>query len=136
MIAGIAIIRNDHVILKGTLIPLGLALVLLMGYGGFLALSRNGHLEQVKSTYAENPEKAIQQEYAKAHKDNKAYSRFKPIWVVLIIVTAVLYLFFKSHYFKGLSLGLMGLFLIVLLIDSLLQYRLKPYYEALTELVQ
>ncbi len=134
LITAFAILKSNHTFLKGSLIPLGLAITILIGYGSFLAFSRSEHLVNVKTEYIENNEKAIQQEYEKAAKDNKAYSTLKPIWVILITISSVLFYFCKTDYLKGLSVGLIGLFLIALIIDSLLHHRLKPYFEILSSL--
>lgn len=135
LIGAVAIFKNNHPILKGTLIPIGLSVLILIGYGSYLAFSRPGHLENVKTVYAENQENAIHQEYEKASKDNKAYSTLKPIWIVLIIISALLFFVFKTDYLKGLSIGLIGLFFVALIVDTMLYYRVKPYLEALTKLV-
>ena len=134
LIAAVTILTNSHTLLKGTLIPMGLAVLILVVYGGFLAFSRSGHLEKTRTAYAENQEHAIQQEYDKAIADNKNYTMLKPIWIGLIIISAILFFVFKTDYLKGLSMGLIGLFFIVLVLDTLLQYRLKPYLEILTQL--
>ena len=134
LIAAVTIITNSHALLKGTLIPMGLAVLILVVYGGFLAFSRSGHLEKTRAVYEENQEQAIQQEYIKAIADNKNYTTLKPIWIGLIIISAILFFVFKTDYLKGLSLGLIGLFFIALIVDSLLHYRLKPYLEILNQL--
>ena len=134
LIAAVTVLTNSHTLLKGTLIPMGLAVLILVVYGGFLAFSRSGHLEKTSNAYAENQQQAIQQEYNKAIADNKNYTMLKPIWVGLIIISAILFFVFRTDYLKGLSLGLIGLFLIALIVDSLLQYRLKPYLEILNQL--
>jgi len=134
LVSGIAILTSNHTLLKGTLIPIGLAVLILVGYGSFLAFSRSGHLETTRAAYLENQEQAIQQEYKKALVDNKNYTMLKPIWIGLIIVSAILFIVVKTDYLKGLSLGLIGLFFIALLVDALLHHRLKPYVDFLTEL--
>ena len=133
LIAGITIFRSNHDLLKGMLIPLGLVVLILVCYGSVLAFTRSGHLENVKTVYAENQVQAIQKEYNKATTDNKNYTMLKPIWVVLIIISAILFYFLKTDYLKGLAIGLIGLFFTALLVDSMLHYRLKPYYEILIE---
>ncbi|MBD0404747.1 hypothetical protein [Flammeovirga sp. EKP202] len=132
LIAAIIILRSNHELLKGTLIPISLAVVMLLGYGGFLTFTRNGHLTNVESVYNESPAKAIEQEFEKAKKDHEAYSKLKPVWAVLIVLSLGLFFIFKTDYLKGLSLGLVGLFFLALIIDTNLHFRLKPYFDVLS----
>ena len=134
LIAVIFILKGDHQILRGTLIPLGLVLLMLLGYGGFQIFGRPAHVTKVDTLYQENPDKAVLQEYNKALKDDKTYSRFKPIWAVLLVVSVILFFVFTGNYLKGLAIGLMILFLSLLTLDTILQDRLKIYLEGLTEL--
>ena len=130
-IAFISIIKSQNVLLKGTLIPLGFMLVILFGYGGFQILKRPTHLLKVKETYHQNSQKAITAEYEKTIKDHKNYSMLKKVWVVLIILSAIAFLLFSKEYFKGLSIGLIALFLTTLIVDSILHQRLLAYLEYL-----
>ena len=134
LVAGISIFRSDHEFLRGMLIPLGLILLILIGYGGMQVVVRPNHVEKVQTLMEQSEEKAIDQEYQKAVKDNKAYSTLKPVWAVLIVVSVVLYFIFSTLYLKGLSIGIMGLFMTLLTLDSILQYRLDIYFTALKEL--
>lgn len=135
LIGGVAILKSDHEILKGTLIPLGLILVLLLGYGTMQVFSRPGHITKVSQVIGENPQEALDQEYNKAVNDDKVYSRLKIVWAILIAITAGFYLVFQSHYLKGLAIGLIALFLTVLIVDSVLHYRLNIYLKAINGLM-
>lgn len=136
LIAGIAIFRSDNTILRGTLIPLGLILLIFFGYGTFQTVSRPSHINKVTAVYNESPDKAIEQEFAKAQKDENSYRILKIVWVVLIVVSAVLFLVFSTDYLKGLSIGLIALFLTTLVVDSVLHHRLLVYFEFLKDLSQ
>ncbi len=129
------ILKGDHDFLRGMAIPLGLIVLLIGGYGAFQVIARPGHASMVSKLMNEDPQLAIQKEYEKAMKDDKAYSTLKPIWAVLIALSVGLYLYFSAYYFKGLSIGLMGLFMSVLILDSVLQYRLDVYLKALKSMI-
>ena len=131
----IMIFRSNHELLKGALIPLSLATLILAGYGGFLAFTRVGHLDNVKTLYAQDQAAATAQEYEKANTDLKAYSRLKPIWAIALAVLALSFFIPKSTYLQGLVLGLMALFFIALVLDTTLHHRLEPYHKALSESV-
>lgn len=130
----IFILKNDNSILKGSLIPLCLVVVICAGYGGFLTFSRPGHIVKTEKNYLRDPKMAVETELAKAVKDNNTYSLLKKIWPILIMVTAGLYYVMPSDYLKGLMIGMMTLFIAGLIIDSLLQDRLHPYLMVLKEL--
>ncbi|KXX66825.1 hypothetical protein [Flammeovirga sp. SJP92] len=132
LIAALLILRSHHELLKGMLIPLSLALTLLLGYGGYLTFTRNTHFTNVEAVYKESPAKAIEQEFEKAQKDHDAYSKLKPIWAILMVVSLLSFFIFKTDYLKGVSLGFVALFFIALMVDTTLHYRLKPYYETLS----
>jgi len=135
LIGSIAILKSNHEILKGTLIPLGLILMIFLGYGGFQTFGRQSYLTKVTAVHKESPKKAITQEYDKALKDAKTYKLLKIVWTILIVVSVIIYSIFSNDYFKGLAIGLIGLFLAALIIDSMLHYRLEIYLKGITEII-
>lgn len=134
LVAWVAIFRGQHEILRGALIPLGLMVVALGGYGGYQVTSRPGHIAKVQKLAENNPKEALQAEQTKAAKDHKAYSTLKPVWMVLIVVSVLLAFLLKGNYQKGLGMGLIALFLTLLALDSTLHYRLQHYMSALSQL--
>lgn len=128
------IFRSNHEILKGSLIPLALIVVASLGYGGFLAFTRVSHAVSVEEGLQEDPQKTISQELEKAERDHTAYSRFKPMWAALMVVSVILFFVLKTPYLKGLCLGLIAMFFFVLVLDTTLHHRLKPYYTELSRL--
>jgi hypothetical protein len=135
LIAAIAILRSDNSLLRGTLFPLGFIILIFFGYGGFQTFSRPSHINKVTEVYNENPEKAIEQELAKAQKDDRSYRNLKIVWSILIVLASLLFIIFSKDYFKGVSTGLIALFLTTLVVDSTLHYRLKIYLEQLQKLI-
>ncbi|MCP4521393.1 MAG: hypothetical protein GY827_06840 [Cytophagales bacterium] len=133
LVGAIAIFKSEHEVLRGTLIPLGLIIIALLGYGGFQIAGRPAHIDKVNTIYQQNPKEAIEQEYNKAMKDNKAYSTLKPVWAGLIILSVILYFIFSSYYFKGLAIGGVALFLSLLILDTTLHYRLQGYFKHIVE---
>ncbi|WP_139926331.1 hypothetical protein [Hymenobacter sp. DG01] len=136
LMAVIAILNSMHEFLRGTLVPLSLVVLVLMSYGGFQVAKRPGHLTKVAALQAQAPAKALQQEYAKAIKDDKAYTTLPPLWAGMMGASVLLFYMVSKVYWKGLSIGMMGLFLTLLLLDSTLHYRLRHYLQGLTELVR
>ncbi|MEM7656836.1 MAG: hypothetical protein AAF399_11960, partial [Bacteroidota bacterium] len=54
-----------------------------------------------------------------------------PIWTVVIIVCLGLFIFLPGEYWKGLSLGVLLMFVGLLFLDTFLHHNLAPYLEAL-----
>lgn len=134
VIAGIAIFRSEHEILRGALIPVALAVLLTLGYGSFMVVGRPAHQAKITKVYEENPEKAVGMEYEKAMRDHKTYSMLRFIWPSLIIISAIFYAFAGREYFQGLAIGLIFLFLTGLILDGTLHHRLGFYLEAIREM--
>lgn len=130
-VAAIFIFINGNSMQKGMLIPLGLLLIMNLGYGGFLTLSRTDHAKKIQELHAANAQEAVSQELLKAERDNKTYSLLKPVWGGLIVVGIALFFFLSGDYWKGLSLGILALCTAGLIIDTFLHHRLEPYLEAL-----
>lgn len=136
LIGFITIFRSNSALLRGMLVPIGLILLILFGYGGYQIFGRPPHLNMVTDLIEKNPKQAIEQEYKKAEKDDSTYTMLKKVWVTLIVVSAFSYLFFSSNYLHGLSIGLVGLFATTLLVDSILHQRLLSYMKAMEELLR
>lgn len=134
LVAWIAIFKSQHEMLRGALIPLGLMVVALGGYGSYQVVSRPNHVAKVQELAQSNPLEALQAEEAKAAKDHKAYSNLKIVWMALIVVSVILNFLWKADFSKGLGMGLIALFLTLLALDSTLHHRLQHYMSALSQL--
>jgi hypothetical protein len=134
LISVILIVRGENPILKGMLIPLGLIVLIGLGYGGFLSFSRPGHLVEVQKMYQNNPQQVISQELVKAERDNKNYTMIKKIWPILIAIAALLLYFLHGDYARGILIGLLMVFVFGLILDTFLHQRLQPYLNVLQEL--
>ena len=136
LLAWIAIFRSEHTILNGTLIPMALMLVVFLGYGGMQVIVRPNHTAKLQEiTTQKGVEEALKHETEYLKRGDKAYSTLKPIWAALIILSVVLYFVVKTDYLKGLSIGLMALFLTLVVLDTTLQYRLSKYLSSLQSLL-
>lgn len=129
--AVLAILRTDNALLRGMLIPLGVIILFYVGYGGFLALRRPVHVQTLAQRVEKSPEQALALELEKANRDNRAYSLVLKVWPVLIALCGLALLFVTQPYYRGLLIGLMGLFLALMVLDTFLHQRLQPYLEFL-----
>ncbi len=131
LLAFIGILKGDQAILKGMIIPLGLMVLIQLGYGGMQVFYRPTHIGKVEKLIQENPQAALDKELAKAQNDDRVYTMAKRVWPILILLSIVLFFVFSSDYLKGLSVGLMALFMSILILDLVLHYRLETYLRAL-----
>lgn len=129
------IIRNNNEVLRGMLIPMGLIILILIGYGSMQIIVRPKHLNKVTEINISNPKLALENELNKSIKDDKTYSMVPYFWFVGIAISGFVFFFTSQYYYKGLSIGLIGLFLTMLILDSTLHYRLVVYLKALKQLI-
>ncbi|SHE76207.1 hypothetical protein [Pedobacter caeni] len=127
----IGIMRSSNTLLQGMLIPVGLLLVMNLGYGSYLLLSRPKALVQIETQFRKDPEKTMKHELTRAKTEDKSYGLSKSVWAVLMVISAVLYFVFTKNYYKGLALGLIGMFFGMLIIDAFLHDRVKQYLTKL-----
>lgn len=105
-IAFIAIFRSENELLRGSLIPLGLLLTVLIGYGGYILQSRPEHAKQNIELYKKSPNEAIEKEIEKHVNDNKAgKTLIRFVYPSIILISALLVFFVSSTFFKGMGLG-------------------------------
>ena len=135
-IAAIMILRGDNPVLKGMLIPMGLVILVNLGYGGFLSYSRPQHITKTQELYAQKSSDTVAKELAKAETDNRNYTVIKPVWATVMVIALILYFVVTKDYYKGLSMGLMGLALFGFLLDTFLHANLKPYLNLLRQLAE
>jgi hypothetical protein len=131
LVSLVILLRNNDPFYNGMLIPVGLLLIICWGYGGFLAFSRPRHFKTTAKHFETKRTEILNQELTKALTDNKNYSMLKPIWVLLIIISIVLFFIITKEYYKGLCIGLLILFIGGLFLDAFLHRRLKPYLSTL-----
>ena len=118
LMAFIAILRSQNVFFKGSLIPLGLLLAILLGYGGFMIYSRPAHAKEIIALYQKSPEDAIKQETAKHTNDNKAGDMLLRVYPILMLVSVIALFFVSPPYYKGMALVFVLLFVSMFIIDS------------------
>lgn len=119
LIAFISIFRSQNELLRGALIPLGLLLLVLIGYGGYILSSRPAHVTQSVALYEQNKDEAITKEIEKHTNDNKAgKTLIKYVYPALIILSALVLLFISSLYYKGMAIGFILLFSATYIIDN------------------
>lgn len=128
------IFKGDNGVLKGMMIPLGLLALIALGYGGFLTFGRPAHIEKVRVMYQEDPAATVAAELKKAETDHRNYTVIKYVWPVLMAISALLLLVFKSEYQQGLLMGLLILFIYGMILDTFLHHKLSPYLEVLRSL--
>ena len=118
LVSFIGIIKNQNELLRGTLIPLGLLLAVLIGYGGYILYSRPAHVKQSISFYQQSKKEAIAKEQIKHLNDNKAGKMLiKYVYPSLLILSVIALILLRITYYKGLALGFSLLFISTYIID-------------------
>lgn len=135
LVAFIGIVKNQNELLRGTLIPLGLLLAVLIGYGGYILFSRPAHVKQSISFYQQSEKEAIAKEQTKHINDNKAGKMLmKYVYPSLLILSAVALIMLKTPYYKGLAIGFALLFIATYIIDYGFVSRSDAFLSFLSEL--
>ncbi|MBL6730739.1 MAG: hypothetical protein ISP74_07495 [Bacteroidia bacterium] len=134
LIAFIGIIKSQNELLRGTLIPMSLLLVILLGYGGYILCSRPAHARDSIALYQQSDKEATAKEQTKHVNDNKAGKTLLKIYPVLMLVSIVLLLFVSAPYFKGMAIGFALLFIATFLIDSGFVSRSDAFLSFLSKL--
>jgi len=112
------IIRSQNDLLKGMLIPLGLMVIVLIGYGSYIIYSRPAHVKASIILFEKSESEAIEKEKLKHINDNKAgKSLMKFVYPTLMILSTILLLIFSNPYYKGMALGFVLLFISTFIID-------------------
>lgn len=117
-VAFIAIYRSENQLLRGSLIPLGLLLAILLGYGSFILYSRPAHAKEIIQLYQKNPKEAVKQETTKHINDNKAGKLLIKVYPILMLLSVIALIFVSSPYYKGMALGFVLLFISTFVIDN------------------
>jgi len=114
-----SIFYSQNELLKGSLIPLGLLLIVLVGYGGYIFYSRPAHAKKSTALYQKSKEEAIEKEKAKHINDNKVgKTLLKYVYPIMIILSAIAWFFVSTQYYKGMALGFVLLFISTYIIDT------------------
>lgn len=114
----VGIYRSEDPFLKGSLVPLGLMMLVLLGYGSFIIYSRPKHAKEIIGLYQKSSDEAIKQEIAKHINDNKAGKLLMQVYPILILVSTIALVFASVPYYKGMALGFIILFISTFIIDN------------------
>ncbi len=106
LIGFISILRSNHELLRGSVIPLGILIAIFIGYGGFILYSRPAHAKESIALYQKSDIEALEKEREKHINDNKAGNTLlKFVYPGMILAGLALLILAASPYFKGMGLG-------------------------------
>lgn len=126
----ILLLKNSNIILRGMTLPLFLLFAVNIGYGGYLIMNRSQQEQKVEIHTKSSADEALKNESQKLKKDHNVFLILKKIWVILIVISLILYLVNPEGYYKGLTLGFAIMFVGLLTVDTLLHHRLIQYLES------
>jgi len=134
LVAFIGIIKSENELLRGTLIPLSLLLIILFVYGSYILYSRPAHVKESIALYQKSEKEAITKEQTKHINDNKAgKTLLKYVYPGLMILSILALVFFQNTYYKGIALGFMLLFVSTYIIDNGFVSRSDAFLSFLSE---
>lgn len=104
----IMIIKSNNLLLRGMLIPICLLIVMSIGYGGYLLLTKQKFVERTEANFRQIPEKTLANEIERLKAGYKSYTLLKYIWIILLAFSVVFYITAVRDYYRGLALGLIA----------------------------
>ena len=132
LVAVYFILKGDHTLLKGIVIPIGLLTLVLIGYGSYIIYSRPIHAKKSIELFESVPKKAIEKERMKHIEDNKAgKTLMKYVYPGLMLLSVLGLFFIQGAYYKGLFLGFVILFVSTFIIDYGFVSRSDAFIEFL-----
>lgn len=134
VIAFLGILKSEVPFMKGALMPVGLIVLLLIGYGGYILYSRPLHAKESIELYQKSQEEAVAKELLKHTKDNRAGKTLIKIYPVLAIISLLILMLISNQYFKGMAMGFTFLFLITHIMDHGFIRRSDTVIEFLSKL--
>ncbi|WP_281614925.1 hypothetical protein [Flammeovirga sp. SubArs3] len=115
----VMILKSDNQLLKGSSIPLGLLITILIGYGGYIIYSRPAHVEKSVQLYNESNQEGIKAEITKHTNDNKAgKTLIKYVYPGLMLLSIIGLVLSQTPYYKGVALGIIILSVATYIMDS------------------
>lgn len=132
--AFIGILRSEVEFLRGSLVPIALIILMLIGYGGYILSSRPAHVRQSIERYQQSANEAIKLEKAKHINDNKTGKTLMKIYPLLAIGAIVALMLIPSPYSKGMAMGFAVLFLATYIMDNGFVTRSDAFLQFLGEL--
>jgi hypothetical protein len=131
----IGIWRSENEFLRGSLFPLGLLLVVLIGYGGYIIHSRPAHAKKSIEHYKTSEKEALDKERIKHLNDNKAgKTLIRFVYPALMLISVIALFIVVAPYYKGMAIGFTLLFAATYVIDSGFVSRSDSFLSYLTTL--
>jgi len=119
---------------KAYIIPTFVASILLLLIGLGLFFTNKSRIKQFNEEYNANSISFYESEIKRTESTLKEYKVVFKIIPILIIVAALLILFFNSTTIRAISITAIAMLIIVLLIDGTAHSRIESYNKSLKEL--
>jgi len=119
---------------KAYIIPTFVASILLLLIGLGLFFTNKSRIKQFNEEYNANSISFYESEIKRTESTLKEYKVVFKIIPILIIVAALLILFFNSSTIRAISITAIAMLIIVLLIDGTAHSRIESYNKSLKEL--
>ena len=130
------ILNNENRIFHGSLIPLGLLILVLIGYGFYIIQSRPKHANASIEIYQKSRLEGIAHEKAKHINDNKAGKTLLRLYPLFVLISIIALYFISGPYYIGLAIGFALFFLAAFVIDYGFVSRSDAFIDFLDNLPQ
>lgn len=128
LICLIFILRSNDQFIRGLTIPLGLTIIALIGYGGFIIPDRNKRLSIIETELNKELPPKIIKEKRKIEEGIATCKTTIRIWSAIAVSGIILFFLFSNSYYKGIAIGVIILGFSLLLIDVFIDNRAKKLY--------
>lgn len=119
-------------LMKATFIPLLVAGALLLMAGIGFYFSNKSKLNNFEKEYKANPSELINSELSRAASTIKTYENVAlKVFPLLIIIAGLVFWFVSNPTIKGICIGVIAFFFVLVLLDSQALKRMKTYHQAL-----
>ena len=134
LVAIFYIYKSSNAIVNGTLIPVGLIIIALLGYGSFMFHDRNKRLSLIQKEYEQTSSISFDTEKTKIEEGIASCKITIRVWYALIVIGIGLFFFFTQPYYRGIGIGIALLGITLLLVDVFIDKRAKILYDIYTRL--
>jgi len=131
ILALVFIAKGENILLKGTQIPLGIIISVLVGYGSYVVLKKPLEIQENIEIYKQQPDRATEIALERQTKDYNNYKNLIRIYPILMLLAVSFVIFTTDEYSRGMAIGFLLLFCTAYTVDSCFMSRTVTYLEFL-----
>lgn len=129
----VLVFRCHPELIRGLVVPAGLIVLALLGYGVNLIVVRPRMLRQFEAAFRADRSEFRRAEAQRLLSLKRSLATNRGIWIALTAVCCVTFFFVPGLTFKALVAGLALAFVSAFVIDAALEHRAGRYYRAILQ---